>query len=79
MPMMGTVTVPAITKPAVLAAADAASGGKVSERIAELARSRATYQAIADTVATEYGVEVSRETVRRWLVADGLVAAETSA
>lgn len=64
---------PAVTKPVVLAAADAASGGKVSERIAELARSRATYQAIADTIATEHGVEVSRETVRRWLVAEQLV------
>lgn len=74
MPIVGFVNAPATTKPAVLAAADAVSGGKVSTRIAELARSRATYQAIADTVAAEFGVEVSRETVRRWLVADGLTA-----
>lgn len=66
---------PAVTKPAVLAAADAASRGKVSERIAELARNRATYQHIADTIAAEHGVDVSRETIRRWLIAEQLTGA----
>lgn len=60
------------SRPAVLAAADAASGGKVSERIKELATSRATYQGMADVITAEFGVTASRDTYRRWLIAEGL-------
>ena len=59
--------------PTTLTAADAVADGAIRGRIAELAARRHTYQAIANTLSDEFGLTVSRDMVRRWLIAEGIV------
>jgi len=61
--------------PPTLVAADAVAGGTIGRRIAELGASRCTYQHIAATLAAEFGIDVSRDMIRRWLAAERAEAA----
>lgn len=61
------------THPLVLASANAASDGKLAERIKELSERRVPYQRMADIIRDEFGVSASRDTYRRWAVAEKLI------
>lgn len=61
-------------RPKYLGVADALSGGAIGERIAELSAQRTPYQQIADTIADEFDVRVSRDTIRRWVLTPERVA-----
>lgn len=68
-----------VPRPTVIDTANTLTDGVVGARIAELSASRHTYDSIAQTVSDEYGIQVSRDSVRRWLIAEGLVAARKAA
>lgn len=58
-------------RPKALAIADAATDGRIGDRITTLAADRRiSYQSIADTLHDEFGITVSRDMVRRWVLAD---------